>query len=344
MAIPQQVAATPSADERPRRARRWIRRLGKGLVILLAVAGTWSIYRTFASEPEVGFFRSEEGRTEYVKHYGDAMAQLPAPSATHDVRTDFGVVRVYEWSKPETADTVPVALVPGRSSGVPMWEANLAGFAQERRVLAFDALGDTGLSVQSTPFRSFDDQAIWSDQVLAEVAPEGVHLVGHSFGGATAAAYARAHPERVRSLTLMEPVFTFGYPPFQMLWWATVATLPGMPDDLRKHALAQIGGGEDGGDDPVALMIAAGSKHFSAQLPTPSTLSDAEIRRLTMPTYVAVAGTDSLFGGESALGRAEELLPDGQVQVWKHATHSLPMQAAVPLDTLLDTFWAATER
>ena len=129
-----------------------------------------------------------------------------------------------------------------------------------------------------------------------------------------------------------------------MLWWATVATLPGMPDDLRKHALAQIGGGEDGGDDPVALMIAAGSKHFSAQLPTPSTLSDAEIRRLTMPTYVAVAGADSLFGGESALDRAQELLPDGQIQVWKHATHSLPMQEAVPLDTLLDTFWAATER
>lgn len=61
MDIPQQMVVAPTPDQRPRRARRWTRRLGKCLVILLTVAGAWSIYRTFAGEPEVGFFRSEEG-------------------------------------------------------------------------------------------------------------------------------------------------------------------------------------------------------------------------------------------------------------------------------------------
>ena len=139
----------------------------------------------------------------------------------------------------------------------------------------------------------------------------------------------------------MEPVFTFGYPPFQVLWWATVATLPGI---FRKHAARQIGGGKDGGDDPVAL-IAAGSKHFSAQLPTPSALSDAEIHRAkpSRRTWPSRARTP-LRRRERP--RPRERTPSSrQVQVWKHATHSLPMQEAVPLDTLPYTFfWAATER
>jgi pimeloyl-ACP methyl ester carboxylesterase len=108
-------------------------------------------------------------------------------------------------------DTVPVVLVPGRASGVPMWSENLPGFLKDRRVIAFDALEDAGLSVQGAPMDSFDDQALWMKQVLAELAPSGAHLVGHSFGGATAATYAHRFPDLVVSLTLLEPVFTFAY-------------------------------------------------------------------------------------------------------------------------------------
>lgn len=325
------------------RLRRWRTRLALVLVLALAASGVWSIVRTLTAPPGVGHFRSAKGREEYTERYQEAMTVLPSPTVAYDVQTDFGVVRVYEWSTPETRDTVPAVLVPGRSSGVPMWSANLEGFAQTRRVLAFDALGDAGLSVQVAPLLSFEDQAAWIDQVLEELAPNGVHLVGHSFGGATAAAYARLHPVRVRSLTLLEPVFTFGYPPLSMLWWATVATLPGLPEGIREHALSEIGGGEYDGNDPIARMIEAGTKHFSAELPTPSPLSDEEAGQLTMPVYVAIAGRDSLAGGQAASDRARDILPDGQVQVWEDATHSLPMQEAGPLSVFLDEFWVSAE-
>ena len=66
-------------------------------------------------------------------------------------------------------DTVPVVLVPGRASGVPMWSENLPGFLENHRVIAFDALGDA--AVQGAPMESFEDQALWMEQVLAELAP-----------------------------------------------------------------------------------------------------------------------------------------------------------------------------
>lgn len=267
------------------------------------------------------------------------MSLLPDPTAQHDVETDFGIVRVYEWSTPQTQDTVPVLLIPGRSSGVPMWQANLESFAASHKVLAFDALGDAGMSVQAAPMLSFEDQAVWIDQVLDELAPEGVHLVGHSFGGATATVYARLHADRVHSVTLLEPVFTFAYPPVNMMWWATVASLPGMPQAVREHALGKIGGVDYEGTDPMAVMIESATTHFHVELPTPSLLSTDEASALTMPVYVAIAGRDSLAGGNGAAARARELLPDATVKIWPEATHSLPMQEAEPLAEFLDDFW-----
>ena len=75
-----------------------------------------------------------------------------------------------------------------------MWADNLAAFSSRHRVMAFDALGDAGLSVQAAPLADMADQAAWIHQVLARQAPRGAHIVGHSFGGATAAAYADHYP------------------------------------------------------------------------------------------------------------------------------------------------------
>ena len=137
------------------------------------------------------------------------MRQFAVAPRSRDVETQLGIVRVYEWNTDETNDSVPVVLIPGRSSGVPMWAENVESFAGKHRVIAFDALGDAGMSVQSAPIERFEDQAVWIHDVLAQLAPDGAHIVGHSFGGATATVYAREYPEDVRSLAVLEPVFTF---------------------------------------------------------------------------------------------------------------------------------------
>jgi pimeloyl-ACP methyl ester carboxylesterase len=47
----------------------------------------------------------------------------------------------------------------------------------------------------------FEDEAVWLEPFLTP----GTHLVGHSYGGVIALLAAARHPERLRSLTVIEP-------------------------------------------------------------------------------------------------------------------------------------------
>lgn len=335
---------TPASPAPPTgKRRRRLRRLGVTALVALAAVGVLQL--VIPSPPRVGHFRTAADRDAYVEAYAAALATLPPPSRTLDLPTRFGTVRAYEWvpagvAPEDPRSAVPVVLVPGRASGAPMWRENLPSLIGLRRVLVLDALGDAGLSAQTVPLATIADQAAWLDEAIRALAPGRVHLVGHSFGGATAAAYAGAHPERVATLTLLEPAFTLAWPPAATFFWATVLVLP-LPASWRHRATQEIAGETEPIDftDPVARMIDRGAAGYSASLPTPTPLSDAQLARLTMPTYVAIADRASLAGGAGAAERARGLA-NGTVKVWPNTTHSLPMQAAAPLANELEAFWA----
>ena len=219
-----------------------------------------------------------------------------------------------------------------------MWSENLAGLLAHHSVIAVDALGDAGLSVQSTPLTSTEDQAIWIDEVVRRLAPDGVHLVGHSFGGSTAATYARLHPARVSTLVLIEPVFTFAHPSTGLLAWTVLASMPVLPESWRERALAEVGGGERADpDDPIATMISAGSAHYSAQLPNPRLLTDSS------PGCPCRSTSPSRTATRWPADPGQSIEPDScRAPPWRSGptTHSLPMQVAGPLDARLQEFWA----
>lgn len=288
----------------------------------------------------MGRFRSPEGRSEYVRAYDAAMAALPPPTDSFDVPTSVGTVHGYRWAG-SGEESVPVALLPGRSAGVPMWGDNLTDLLRSgRTIFAMDALGDAGLSEQSAPLPTFADQAVWVEEAFQHLAIDLVHTVGHSFGAATAAVHALHHPQRVATLALLEPAFVLRWPPPATFWWATLAILPG-PASWRDHALAALGGVdvEDvRAKTPIGEMISAGVEHFESALPTPRPLSTAQLQQLTMPTYVAIASRRSRAGGTRAAARAATL-PDATVDVWPATTHSLPMQVPRELAQRLGRFW-----
>ncbi|NMD58065.1 MULTISPECIES: alpha/beta fold hydrolase [Tsukamurella] len=303
------------------------RRIRRAAAIGLAAAvvlGATGAYLVRDPSP-VGYWRSADARETYLARYDRAFRDLPAPTAARDVRTGFGVVRAYRFGEP-VPGAAPVVLVPGRSSGVPMWADVLARLG-DREVYAVDALGDAGMSVQDRPLAGAEDQAAWLAEALTGLGLDRVHLVGHSFGAWGAANLAVRFPERVATLTLWEPILVFAGLRWQMYAATLPSALPFLPESWRRKGLASIGGADetDTARSPIGAMIDAGAAGYRAALPTPAQPDAAALARLTMPVFVGLGGRSAVTDTAAAAARARAL-PDATVRVWPEGTHSLPMQ------------------
>jgi pimeloyl-ACP methyl ester carboxylesterase len=289
----------------------------------------------------VGHFRSAAGEQAYLAAYRQAMTLLPSPRSTLDLETTFGRVRMYEFGA-VSADraATPVVLLPGRTSGVPMWAYNVPDLAAARTTYALDALGDAGLSVQIRPIRDAAEQADWLDQALAQLPVRSIHLVGHSFGGWLAANYAARHPQRVQTLTLLDPVFVFQGLCWQVYFISLPASLPFLPRSWRTRMLSTIGGGPVDPDDPIARLISEATEHYAVKLPPPKRLTGTQLRGLQMPVYAALAGRSAVHDGARAADVARAGLPSPTIELWPDATHSLPMEQTAPLDRMILAFMA----
>jgi len=98
-----------------------------------------------------------------------------------------------------------VVCLHSSGSSSAQWRGLIAQLAREYRVIAPDLLGHG-----RSPRADVSTQSIL-EQDAAQVASiaaanGGVHLVGHSYGGAVALRVALAHPALVHSLVLYEPV------------------------------------------------------------------------------------------------------------------------------------------
>jgi pimeloyl-ACP methyl ester carboxylesterase len=292
----------------------------------------------------VGHFRSAAGEQAYLAAYREAMTLLPTPGSTLDLETTFGRVRTYEFAAAAAnRAAIPVVLLPGRTSGVPMWASNLPDLAAVRITYALDALGDAGLSVQVRPIRDAADQTDWLDQVLAQLPVRSVHLVGHSFGGWLAATYAVRHPERVQTVTLLDPVFVLQGLRWQVYLISLPASLPFLPRSWRTRMLGTIGGGPVDPADPVARMISEATEHFAVKLPLPKRLTGTQLRGMHMPVYVALAGRSIMHDGAHAADIARAEIPDPTIELWPDATHSLPMEQTAQVDRTILAFMATHE-
>lgn len=132
-----------------------------------------------------------------------------------------------ESSGDEEAETI---LVLHGGPGMPSYYLQpLAGLADEHRVVLFDQLG-CGRSGRP------DDPALWTleravhevEAVRTGLGLGRVHLLGHSWGGLLALAYAAEHPAQLRSMVLSSPLVSTAD------WLAdTSAIRERLPHDVR---------------------------------------------------------------------------------------------------------------
>ena len=123
------------------------------------------------------------------------------------VATDRG--RIHVWTAGEGD---PVVFVHGNLSNAQVWQEQLAALPEGYRGIAPDLRGygqTEPLPVDAT--RGVGDWVDDLDALVTTLDLPPIHLVGHSLGGGVVLGYALAHPERVRSLTLIAPVSPYGY-------------------------------------------------------------------------------------------------------------------------------------
>ncbi|MGK4591117.1 alpha/beta fold hydrolase [Amycolatopsis sp. w19] len=290
---------------------------------------------------KVGGFASSAARAEYEAVYDRGLAALPAPSGVHDIQTAFGVARVYRFGEP---GGTPIVLLPGRAGTAVMWEPNLTALLGHGEVYAVDLIGEPGRSEQTVPIRDGADQAAWLTTVLEELDLLSVHLIGYSFGGWLAANLAVRAPKRLRSLTVIDPVLTFGGLTPGLVVRATLTAIPVVNRWARPSFLNWISGGaEVDATDPVARVIDEGMRTYRIALPSPRLFTDEQLRSLRMPVLALIAGRSVIHDPDRAAARARELLPRGQVELWPSATHAIAGESAAEVNTRVLKFLADCE-
>jgi pimeloyl-ACP methyl ester carboxylesterase len=321
---------------RGRRARNCV------LAAAAAAAALGVVGLALRDTSPLGHFTSAAAKDRFVTAYDRAMADLPPPQRTLDVRTHFGVVRIYRFvgSQPTKA---PLVLLPGRASASPVWADNLPALLKLRSVYTIDVLGEPGLSIQDRPITSDADQVQWLREVLLQLPEPRVHLVGLSIGGWTTAKLLVNEPSKVTSATLLDPVYVFSNMSLEAILRSIPASVRWFPKAWRDDFASWTAGGARIKDVPVAQMIEAGIQTYALDLPAPRRIPQDRIAAIRQPVLVIMAGRSPMHDSAAAADLARRSLQRGTVRVYPEATHAINGEYPDEIAADIDAFLAAAE-
>jgi pimeloyl-ACP methyl ester carboxylesterase len=253
-----------------------------------------------------------------------------------EVSTSYGATHVERL--PGTG--VPLVFLHGAGATSLMWFPLLDHLAG-RSVVLVDVVGEPGHSLQRRAIHSADDLVAWLDEVLTGLALDRVDLLGASYGGWIALNYARQRPTRVRTLTMVEPVFDKVRPWF----WAhglLVLSAFAMPRSLARKTLHRLHMSADVLDDKrVRRYGALGLTKYRRGLPGVTPLTDEQLRATEVRTLLLLGEHSEVHKADAVAARARTTMPNVDAQVVSDAGHALsldkPDDVAARLLAFLDT-------
>jgi pimeloyl-ACP methyl ester carboxylesterase len=161
----------------------------------------------------------------------------------------------------------------------------------------------------------FEDEAVWLEPFLEQ----GTHLVGHSYGGVIALLAAARHPERLRSLTVIEPP-AFGVArgvPAADEFMARIEEHwtggPRDPGEFLRGFLSLVGSSAPPGNFTPALLQGARTLMVERS-PAEAVIPLDELARTPFPKLVVSGGHSAAFEAlcdllEERLGAERAVLP-----------------------------------
>lgn len=292
-------------------------------------------------DPAVGQFRGDRQRARFLAAYDAAFAALwPTPWTQGDVETDFGTTHVHRYG---SGAGVPAVLLHGASSNAVQWYPFLAALGTHHPVIALDTPGDPGRSVARRPLHDPPDSAAWLDQTLAGLGLDRVHLIGHSYGGWLALNQALHTPDRLVSVTALDPG-GLEKVSARFIWLMYLNGMAGLtPGPLRRRLAVWL-------DNPVLLVpelrkvLLTGARTFRTRRPAPAPLSDEDLRSIGTPTLVLIGQRSPLLHPARAQARVA-LMPGGHAEILPGVGHGPGFQRGddVDIDKRLRTFLDSTQ-
>jgi 2-hydroxymuconate-semialdehyde hydrolase len=244
----------------------------------------------------------------------------------------------------------PVFFIHGSGPGVSAWanwRLNLDALAaQGFRCLAPDM---AGFGYSDAPDDLAFSRDFWVDQFAAFVGSQTsgtIHVVGNSFGGAIALAYAIRYPEKLDRLVLMGAV-GIDFPITAALdrVWGHVATRENMKAalDLFAYDKSLLS------DDLANIRHRAATRPgvmeaFSAMFPEPRqealralASNEADIAGVTVPTLILHGRDDRVIPVEVSQ-RLFELLPNPELHLFSNCGHWTQIEKAQRFNVLVGDF------
>ncbi|RKN40626.1 alpha/beta fold hydrolase [Micromonospora endolithica] len=303
----------------------WLRRRRRPLVrvaVVLTVIAVAVAYLLKDPAP-VGYFTSTAAQDRFRAAYREAMTDLPPPDRTLDVRTGYGVVRLYHFRGGTDPAAAPLLLLPGRASASPVWADNLPSLLRLRSVYTVDLLGEPGMSIQSRAIDDATDHARWLSEVLHALPEPRIHLLGVSFGGWTAMNLAVHRPEKVAGVVLLDPVLVFADLSLEVILRSIPVSFRWAPRSWRDSFASWTANGAPVTDVPVARMIEAGLQAYVVKLSAPARPSADQLAAVDVPVLVLMAGSSRLHDSGEAADTARRTLARGSVKTYPEASHAI---------------------
>lgn len=223
-----------------------------------------------------------------------------------------------------------------------MWYPNTPALSAERPVYALDTPGDPGRSVQRAPLHQPERAAQWLDETLAGLGLDQVHLVGASYGGWLALNQARHRPERLSSVTLLDPggLEKVGLRFFLWIFASLLSTFA--PKALRRRLAAWL-------EQPVLVvpelrtMIRTGVRAYRIRRPAPLPLSESELAGIRTPLYLMLGKRSLLVHPQRQAERVPRLVPGARAEIISGTGHGPQIDHAEQTNRLMLDFMAVCD-
>ncbi|SDJ42205.1 alpha/beta fold hydrolase [Nonomuraea jiangxiensis] len=273
---------------------------------------------------QVGRFTSPDAERKFLAAYERAMSLWPQPYERLDVETSYGTTRVYRYG---TAPAEPIVLLHGHGANASNWYPQITPLGREHPVYAIDTIDDPGGSRQRTPVTGSRDAAAWLTEVLAGLGLRRVHLVGLSYGAWLALNQGIYDPDRLATLTLLDPG---GLEKVRLRFMADMLVgalamalaprrwRPALGRSLNVHALVERA--------EIMKPVMIGARFFRPDRSPARPFTDDELQRVTVPVQLIVGERSTLLQPRRALARASALLPVVRAEILPDVGHAVPLE------------------